>query len=42
MVAIVDNIVKGIINTNYKIIVEAFIKIYFKIIAKKNTIFIKS
>ena len=42
MVAVVGNIVKGIININYKVIIEAFIKIYFKVIAKRNTIFIKS
>ena len=34
--------VEGIINTNYKIIIKVFIKIYFKVIAKRYTIFIKS
>ena len=33
---------KGTINTNYKAIVEVFIKIYFKVIARRNAIFIKS
>ena len=33
---------EGIINTNYKVIVEVFIKVYFKIIARRNTMFIKS
>ena len=42
MVAAVGNIVEGIINTNYKAIVEVFIEAYFKVIAKRNTIFIKS
>ena len=34
--------VKGIINTNYKIIIEVLIKVYFKVIAKRNIIFVKS
>ena len=42
IVAIVGNIVKGIINTNYKVIVEVFIKVHFKVIAKRNIIFIRS
>ena len=42
IVAIVDNTVKGIINTNYKIIIEVFIEIYFKVITKRNAIFVKS
>jgi hypothetical protein len=42
-VAIVGNTVKGIINTNYKVIIlEVFIEVYFKIITKRNTIFVKS
>ena len=36
MVAIVGNIVKGIININYKTIIKGFTEIYFKIIAKKK------
>ena len=39
---IVGNIVKGTININYKAIMEVFIKVYFKVIAKRNVIFIKS
>ena len=42
MVAAVGNMVKGTINTNYKIIIEVLIKIHFKVIIKKNAIFIKS
>ena len=42
IIAAVGNTVEGIINTNYKIIVEVLIKIYFKIIARRNTIFVKS
>ena len=36
------NIAKGTINANYKAIVEVLIEIYFKIIARKNAIFIRS
>ena len=33
---------EGIINANYKVIVEVFIEIYFKVIIKRNIIFIRS
>ena len=39
MAAVIGNTVKGIININYKAIIE---KVYFKIITKKSTIFIRS
>ena len=42
MVAIVGNIVKGIININYKVIIKVFIEVYFKIIARRSTIFVIS
>ena len=42
MVAIVGNIVKGIININYKAIIKVLIEIYFKLIIKRNIIFIRS
>ena len=42
IVAIVGNIVEGIINVDYKVIIKVLIEIYFKVIAKRNTIFIKS
>ena len=42
MVAVVGNTVKGIININYKVIIEAFIKVYSEIIVKRNAIFIRS
>jgi len=41
IVARVDNIVEGIIN-NYKVKVEVLIKVYFKIIARRSTIFIRN
>ena len=40
--AIVGNIVKGIININYKAIIEVLIEVYFKVIIKRSVIFIKS
>jgi hypothetical protein len=40
--AAVGNTVEGTINTNYKAIMEVFIEIYFKIIARRNTIFVRS
>ena len=41
MVAIVGNIVEGIIN-NYKVKVEVLIKAYSKVIAKRSAIFIRN
>ena len=35
IVDIIGNIAKGIININYKVIIEVLIKIYYKVIAKK-------
>ena len=40
--AIVDNMVEGTINTNYKVIIEVFIEVYLKVIARRNAIFVKS
>ena len=40
--AVVGNIAKGIININYKEIVEVFIEVCFKVIAKRSAIFVKS
>ena len=34
--------VEGIINVNYKVIMEVLIEVYFKVITKKSTIFIRS
>ena len=42
IVAVVENIVKGMININYKIIIKALIEVYFKVIAKKSIIFVIS
>ena len=40
--AVVGNTVKGIINTDYKAIIKVLIEVYFKVIARKNTIFVRS
>jgi hypothetical protein len=42
IVAVVGNIVKGIININYKAIIEVFMEVYLKIIIKRNAMFIRS
>jgi len=42
IVAMVGNIAKGIININYKAIVEVLIEVYFKAIARKSATFIRS
>ena len=39
---IVGNTVEGIININYKVIIEVLIEVYFKVIARRNAIFIRS
>ena len=38
----VNNIVKDIMNINYKAIIKVLIEVYFKVIAKRNIIFIRS
>ena len=40
--AVVGNIVKGIINIDYKVIIKVFIEIYFKVIAKRNAMSVRS
>ena len=42
MVAVIGNIAKGIININYKTIMEVLIEVYFKIIVKRSVIFVIS
>ena len=41
IVAVVGNTVEGIIN-NYKVKVEVLIEVYFKVIARRSAIFIRS
>ena len=33
---------KGIINVNYKAIMEVLVEVYFKVIARRSTTFIRS
>ena len=40
--AVVGNTEKGIINVNYKVIIEVLVEVYFKVITKRNAIFVKS
>ena len=40
--AIVGNTAEGIINANYKAIMEVLIEVYLKVIARRNAIFIRS
>ena len=42
IVAAVDNTAEGIINANYKVIIEVLIKVHFKVITKRNAIFMRS
>ena len=42
IVAIVGNIIKDIINVNYKTTIEVLIEVYFKVITKRSTMFIRS
>jgi len=42
MAAVVGNTVKGIINIDYKVIMEVLIEVYFKVIARRSTTFIRS
>ena len=34
--------VEGTINTNYKVIIEVLIEVYFKVIARRNAISVRS
>jgi hypothetical protein len=42
MVAVVGNIVKGITNINYKVIIEVLVEVYFKVITRRSAIFVRS
>ena len=42
IVATVGNTAEGTINANYKAIVKVLMEIYFKVIARRNIIFIRS
>ena len=38
----VGNIAEGIINVNYKAIIEVLIEVYFEVITRRSTMFIRS
>ena len=40
--AAVGNMVDGIINAKNKAIIEVFIEVYFKVITKRNAMFIRT
>jgi hypothetical protein len=42
MVAVVGNTEEGIINVNYKAIIEVLMEVHFKVIARRSAIFVKS
>jgi hypothetical protein len=42
IVDIVGNTVKGIININYKAIIEVLVEVHFKIITRRHIMFIRS
>ena len=42
IVAVVGNIAEGIINANYKVIIEVFIEVHLKVIARRNAMFVRS
>ena len=42
MVAMVGNMEEDIINVNYKAIMEVLVEVYFKVITRRNAIFVRS
>ena len=42
IVAMVGNTIEGIINVDYKAIMEVLMEVYFEVIAKRSTTFIRS
>ena len=42
IVDIVGNTAEGTININYKTIIKVLIEVYFKVITRRNVMFIKS
>ena len=40
--AVVGNIDEGITNINYKAIIEVLVEVYFKVIAKRSAMFVRS
>ena len=42
IIDVVGNTAKGTININYKAIIEVLIKVHFKVITRRNVMFIRS
>ena len=42
MVVVVGNIEEGIINVDYKVVIEVLVEVYFKVIARRSTTFVRS
>jgi len=42
IIAVVGDIIKGIISIDYKAIIKVLIEVYFEVIIKKSAIFIRS
>jgi hypothetical protein len=42
IVDVVGNMAEGIINIDYKAIVKVLMEVYFKVITRKNVIFVRS
>jgi len=42
MAAVVRNMVKGIINVDYEVIIEVLVEVYFKVITRRSAMFIRS
>jgi len=42
MVAVVGNTEEGIINIDYKVTVEVLMEVYFKVIARRSAMFVRS
>ena len=42
IIAAVGNIAEGTINANYKAIMEVLMEVYFKVITRRNVIFVRS
>jgi hypothetical protein len=42
IVAVVGNMEEGLTNVDYKAIIEVLVEVYFKVITKRSTMFIRS
>ena len=42
IVAVVVNMEESTININYKVIIEVLVEVYFKVITKRSTTFIRN